>query len=525
MTTGRSFYDTTLFAELLAARQRFGAGQIAIEDADQQRLSYGRLILASLVLGRRLCLGSRREETIGILLPNACAAVITLFGINAFGRVAAILNFTAGPRNLVSAVNTALVRTIITSRRFAEKAKLEPVLDALRQVKTRDGMGMRIIYLEDVHASIGIFDKLLGAVRSCFAKQFHRLKGVSPSQAAVVLFTSGTEGEPKGVVLTNSNLVANSRQVFTHASGALLPTDIVFNPLPIFHAFGLTAATLMPLFNGLKVVLYPNPLQYRQVARMIHQSKASVLIATDTFLAGYARAAGPGELDSIRLVVAGAEPVRGETRRLWAKYGTEILEGYGATECSPVIAFNVPETNRSGTVGRPLPDIETEVVPVPGLPEGGRLKVHGPNVMAGYLTAANPGVVIPPPGGWHDTGDIVSMDDDGFITIHGRGRRFAKIGGEMVSLAAIEMLTSSLWPESRHVVISIPNARKGEQLILLTEEKDSSVEQLRERARQQGFPDLWVPKSIVVVEKIPISGIGKIDLAAAAAMVQESPGL
>lgn len=519
-----SAQDTTLFARLLAARRRHGAEKIAIEDLDGQKLSYGRLILASLVLGRRLCLGSRRGETIGILLPNVAGLVITLFGLNAFGRVAAILNFTAGPRNLTSAVSTALIRTIVTSRRFVETANLQAVIEALAQVKARDGRDVvRIVYLEDARASIGLFDKLLGAIRSLYAQRFHLAQRVHPSRAAVVLFTSGTEGAPKGVVLTNANLTANSRQIFTHAAGALSPADIVLNPLPMFHAFGLTAATLMPLLNGLKVVVYPNPLQYRQVARLIHSSRASVLMATDTFLLGYARAAEPGELDSIRLVVAGAEPVKEETRRRWAKFGTEILEGYGATECSPVIAFNVPDSNRFGSVGRTLPEIETELVPVPGLAEGRRLRVRGPNVMAGYLTATNPGVVVPPPGGWHDTGDIVSIDD-GFITIKGRAQRFAKIGGEMVSLAAIEMLAAELWPESRHVVISVPDARKGEQLVLVTEEMGSSAGKLREGARQQGFPELWIPKSILVVAEIPVLGTGKVDLPATIAMAERWRG-
>lgn len=511
----------TLFAGLLAGRDFFGPDKIAVEDSEGQKLSYSRLVLASLILGRRLCKGSRQGEAIGILLPNVSGFLITLFGLNAFGRVAAILNYTSGSRNLTSAAQTALIRTVVTSRRFVEMAKLEPVIEAISETRTGSGQMVRIVYLEDVKKSIGLFDKALGAMRSLYAGWFHQGQGSGPSKAAAVLFTSGTEGLPKGVVLTNANLMANSRQMFAHADGALSTADVVLNPLPMFHSFGLTAATLMPLLHGLKVVLYPNPLQYRQVARAIHASRATVLMATDTFLLGYARAAEPGELDSIRLVVAGAEPVKEETRRRWAAFGTEILEGYGATECAPVIAFNVPATNRFGTVGRALPEIETNLVPVPGLADGGRLRIRGPNVMAGYLAAENPGVVVPPEGGWHDTGDIVRIDDDGFISIQGRARRFAKIGGEMVSLAAIELLAQGLWPESQHVVVSLADVRKGEQLVLVTDARESSAEKLRACAREQGFPELWVPKMILVVPAIPVLATGKVDLPATIAMVHQ----
>lgn len=513
--------DATLFTALLEARRRHGAKTIAIEDADGQKLSYGRLVLASLVLGEQLRRGSRPGETVGLLLPNVGGLVIALMGLNAFGRVAALLNFTAGSRNLHSAIDTALIRTVVTSRRFVKMAKLESLIEALQREVTHTGQPVRIVFLEDVRESIGLFDKLRGSIRSLAAGWFHRRQRVAPSQPAVVLFTSGTEGMPKGVVLTNQNLTANSRQIFAHAAGALSPADIVLNPLPIFHSFGLTASTLMPLFNGLKVVLYPSPLHYAEVARLIHSSRASVLMATDTFLNGYIRAAKPGELDSIRLVVAGAEAVKDDTRRRWAECGTEILEGYGTTECSPVISYNLPGSNRFGTVGRPLPEIETELVPVPGHAEGGRLRVRGPNVMAGYLTSGNPGVIEPTEGGWHDTGDIVTIDD-GFITIKGRARRFAKIAGEMVSLSAIEMLASRAWPQSQHVVISLSDTRRGEQLVLVTDAQDCSVSTLRELARREGFSELWVPKVILTVDEIPVLGTGKVDLPATIAMAERA---
>ena len=281
----------------------------------------------------------------------------------------------------------------------------------------------------------------------------------------------------------------------------------------MFHSFGLTAATFAPLFAGVKVVLYPSPLHYRQVTKLVERSKATVLLATDTFLAGYIRAAEPGQLASLRNVVAGAERVKPATRELWAKNGTEILEGYGVTECSPVLACNQRGDNHVGTVGRLLPGIEARLDPVPGLAEGRRLFVRGPNVMAGYLLADQPGVVTAPKDGWHDTGDIVTMDD-GYVTICGRAKRFAKLGGEMVSLAAIEGLVGALWNDVLHVVLSLPDPRKGEQLLLVTEKANACKDELLAHARKEGFPELWVPKSLLVVPAIPVLASGKIDLQA-----------
>ncbi|KUO55349.1 MAG: hypothetical protein APF80_05095 [Alphaproteobacteria bacterium BRH_c36] len=522
MTFDSRTCQTTVFEALLEARSRHGGSKLAVEDADRQRLTYDRLILGSLVLGSKLTAGTGRGETVGVLLPNVAGMAVTFFALNAFGRVPAILNFTAGQRNVVSAAKTALLHTVVTARRFIEAAKLEPIIAALEKTEIAPGKRVRIVYLEDIRAGIGALDKALGFLRSKYAKSFHRSQGGRADTPGVVLFTSGTEGHPKGVVLTNANLVANARQMFAHAGGAFTPADIVINPLPMFHSFGLTAGTIMPIVSGMQVVLYPTPLHYRQIPKLVRDKKATVLFATDTFLLGYARAADPGDLATMRFVVAGAERVKDHTRKLWQQIGTEILEGYGATECAPVIACNLPGSNRPGTVGRVLPEMEVALEPVEGIETGGRLKVRGPNVMAGYVFAEHPGVVRAPPEGWHDTGDIVDIDDDGFIAIKGRAKRFAKIGGEMVSLAAVETLASNTWPDGQHVVVNLPDERKGEQLILLTDVASAEKDVLLEHARRHGFPELWVPRHILVVATIPVLGSGKIDLPAAAALVRQA---
>jgi acyl-[acyl-carrier-protein]-phospholipid O-acyltransferase / long-chain-fatty-acid--[acyl-carrier-protein] ligase len=289
---------------------------------------------------------------------------------------------------------------------------------------------------------------------------------------------------------------------------------VVMNPLPVFHSYGLTAGFMLGMLHGMKVVLYPSPLHYREVPRLIGKVKATLLFGTDTFLVGYARAAEKNDLSSVRYVITGAERVKDETRRLWDPFGTTILEGYGCTECAPVLACNTPEMAKTGTVGRLLPGINWRLDPVEGITEGGKLVVQGPNVMKGYMLADNPGVIQPPTDGWHDTGDIVTMDDDGCVTIRGRAKRFAKLGGEMVSLAAIETMVADLWPGVNHVAVSLPDPRKGEQIVLVTEQGNADRQALSAYAKAQGFPELWVPRAILVLEQIPVLGSGKIDYAA-----------
>ncbi|MEQ8825505.1 MAG: AMP-binding protein [Filomicrobium sp.] len=514
--------ETTVFDALLDARRRHGGQKVIVEDSEKQALTYDRLVLGSLVLGSKVVAGTTHGETVGVLLPNVSGLVVTFFALHAFGRVPAMLNFSAGQRNIVSSAKTALLHTVVTSRRFVDAAKLEGVIAALEKTEVTPGNTVRIVYLEDIRKKIGTLDKVLGVMRSKMARGFHRKHGNKPGSPAVVLFTSGTEGDPKGVVLTNRNLIANSNQMFAHANGEFTSKDIVMNPLPMFHSFGLTAGTVMPIVNGMRVQLYPTPLHYRQIPQLIKEKGATVLFATDTFLLGYARAADEGDLATMRFVVAGAERVKEQTRKLWTKIGTDILEGYGATECAPVIACNLPGENRPGTVGRALPGMDLKLEPVEGIETGGRLMIKGPNVMAGYVYSDPPGVVVPPTDGWHDTGDIVEIDDEGYIAIKGRAKRFAKIGGEMVSLAAVETLAANTWPEGQHVVVNLPDPRKGEQLILVTDTADADKDVLLQHAREHGFPELWVPKHIMVVANIPVMGSGKVDLPATTALARQT---
>ena len=511
--------QTTLFGALLDTIDKFRAARPALEDVERKPLTYGQLVLGALVLGHALAQQTRRTEVVGVMLPNVTGLAVTIFGLNAFGRVPALLNFSAGSKNLISAIRTGAIRQLITSRRFIAISKLEDTLAALAAIDVTPGRKLVITYLEDVRKNIGTADKLRGLVRSKFARATLRKYALAPGQPAVVLFTSGTEGAPKGVVLTNANVVANARQIFAHADGFLTSDEIVLNPLPMFHSYGLTAATLMPLLSGMKVVLYPSPLHYKEIPKLIGATKATVLFATDTFLQGYARGAEADDLKSVRYIIAGAEKIKDQTRVMWGKYGTTILEGYGVTECAPVLACSLPNRTKPGSVGPLLPGIEARLVPVPGIETGGRLSVRGPNVMAGYLMADKPGVLVPTTDGWHDTGDIVEIDAGGLVSIKGRAKRFAKIGGEMISLAAVETIVATLWPDNNSVVLSVPDARKGEQLVLVTDRRDADRGTLLAAAQRDGVPELWVPRSIVVVAQIPVLASGKTDFVATAELI------
>lgn len=513
-----SNYRTTLPLALLDARAKHGGAKEILEDPERTPLTYNKLILGALVLGRKLKAEARGSKNVGVLLPNVNGVAVTLFGLWFHGLTPVLLNFTAGPRNVVLACETAQVQVIVTSKRFVDQAKLDDVVAAISH-------GRAVVYLEDVRQGLTAVDKVLGVWRSFFARAVGQKAGQDPDSPAVILFTSGSEGVPKGVVLSHANIAANAAQIWRHADGMLTANDIAMNPLPVFHSFGLTAGMMLGLLNGMKVVLYPSPLHFKQVPKLIGETKATFLFATDTFLVGYARAADVDDLKGLRNVVTGAEKVKDSTRALWARWSTEILEGYGCTECSPVLACNIPTDNRHGTVGRLLEMIESRLDRVDGINDGAKLVVRGPNVMLGYMLHSEPGKIQRPKDGWHDTGDIVDLSEDGFVTIKGRAKRFAKIGGEMVSLAGVEAVASSIWPGATHVAVVLPDPKKGEQIVLITDKPDADRAAYIAAAKGNGVAELQFPRAILVVGSIPVLGSGKIDYPAATEVVKRMRAL
>ncbi|CDX61339.1 2-acylglycerophosphoethanolamine acyltransferase [Mesorhizobium plurifarium] len=497
----------TVLEKIIETANERGLKELAVQDPVTGSLSYGKLLTAAAVLGEKFEHLYAGQETLGIMLPNANGSCATLLGVMSAGKVPAMINFTAGAANILSACRAAEVRTVLTSRAFVEQAKLGPVVEEI-------GRSVDIVWLDDLRATIGLKDKLLGLLRKTTPRVARKA-----DDPAAILFTSGSEGTPKGVVLTHRNILANAAQAASRID--FHSGDKVFNVLPIFHSFGMTAGTVLPLISGVPVYFYPSPLHYRIVPELIYGSNATIIFGTDTFLSGYARTAHPYDFRSVRYCFAGAEPVKAATRTTYMeKFGLRILEGYGVTETAPVIAINTPMYNKSGSVGKIMPGMEYRLEPVPGVEEGGRLFVRGPNVMAGYLRAENPGVIEPLENGWHDTGDVVTVDEAGFISIRGRAKRFAKIGGEMVSLAAVEALAGELWKGSLSAVATMPDARKGEKLILITEASGATRADFLAFAKANGAMDLMVPAEVRIVPKVPVLGSGKLDFAGVTRMVR-----
>lgn len=509
-----SNYEETLFESLIDAKVTHGRYYKVAEDVERVPMNYQQLITRSFVLGRIMAKKTKPGEAVGVLLPNSLGTLVVFFGLHAYSRVPAMLNFSSGARNVVSACLSAQVKTVYTSERFIRMAKLEEMQEALKEA------GVNVIHLEKLRAKVNAISKLKGLIYAQFPTYAHswinrkHQELLEPTARAAILFTSGSEGSPKGVVLSHRNIQANRYQI--SACVDFTATDRILNALPVFHSFGLTAGMILPLLSGVYVFFYPSPLHYRIVPELAYDINATILFGTDTFLSGYAKYATPYDFYSVRYIFAGAEKLRAETQLLWMqKFGIRILEGYGVTETSPVLTINTPMQNQTGTVGRLVPGMQYKIRPIPGIAEGGEFIVAGPNVMMGYLKSDNPGVLVPPPGGWYDTGDVVTVDSLGFVTIIGRLKRFAKIGGEMVSLAMVEQLITKLWPDSQHAVINMPDARKGEQLVLLTTHTKAQRSTIVEFAKLNKVPEIAIPKQILTVKEMPLLATGKIDLMAA----------
>lgn len=491
----------TLFDALVAAAKLYGPSREIVEDALGSKLTYRKLLIGARALGARLAAEAKPGAAVGLLLPNSNGIVVALFAVLSGGRVAALLNYTAGSVSVLSALSTANIGTVLTSSSFIEKADLGELVERIRQA------GVRVVHIEEVRDAITRAEKVRAFLR--WRRPLAKRRAEDP---AVILFTSGSEGTPKGVVLSSRSLIANAAQADCRIDFSC--RDTLFNVLPLFHSFGLLGGAFLPLFYGVRLFLYPSPLHYKLIPSVARKVAPTVMFGTDTFLNGYARAAKEGDFDSLRMIVAGAEAVKPETRKMYGdRFGALIVEGYGMTEASPVVAVNSSTFGRDGTVGRLLSGMDMRIDPVEGIEEGGRLHISGPNLMLGYMKDDRPGALQLRDGAWHDTGDIVSVDRDGFITIKGRAKRFAKIAGEMISLGAVEIMVKQLWPEADHAAVAVPDRRRGERIVLVTTQLPARKDELIAYSKRYGATEMMIPDDIVNVDAIPVLGSGKVDYA------------
>ncbi len=511
MSFEASYNDNiSLFAQLMKtakvhSKRGFFHRPAFVEDINRQPNSYKDIIIKSFVLGKYFKKLTQPEEPVALFLPNSIATLCTFFGLSAYDRIPVMLNFSVGAKNMVSMCRTAVVKKVITSRLFIRNAKMENVVEEMEKC------GLEIHYLEDLRHKISLWHKINAFLRYKIKRIPHKEGG---DKKAVILFTSGSEGAPKAVVLSHANIISNIKQLSTIETINI--TDTVFNALPMFHSFGLTVGTLFPLFEGGKLFLYPSPLHYRVIAEIVYEIGATIMFGTDTFFRGYGKIAHPIDFHNIRFMFGGAEAIKPDTRNMWAeRMGIRVMEAYGSTECSPVLTANNRIFNRFGSIGKLLPKIQHKIEPVPGIEKGGELVVKGPNIMMGYIMPDNPGVLVPLKDNWYHTGDVVEIDEIGFVYIKDRIKRFAKIGGEMVSLNAVDEMVRMAYEKSgaeySYGIVAIPHESKGEQIVLVTNNKEVTQDCLHNYIRANGMSELYLPRIILYQESLPVFATGKAD--------------
>ena len=477
---------------------------VAVEDVTRQKLTYRRLLAGADAVARqwRRLWPDHYNARIGVMLPASLAMPVTMLSLWEAGKVPTIFNFSAGAATMLGCARLAGVKQIITSQAFLERTKLD--------VQAMKDAGIEFVFMEDIHGRITRWQRWRSLLRVSLNPRSPIPK--PRSEVAVILFTSGSEGAPKGVELTHTNLLANIRQllsVFDLSDG-----DRLFNSMPLFHSFGVIGMTL-PLIHGCYLFLYPSPLHYRVIPALIYELDCTVFFGTNTFLNGYARKANPFDFRTLRLLFAAAEKLQEATANMWARqFGTRVLEAYGATECSPCITVNTPMNPRFGSAGRFMPGMEYKLEKVEGVAEGGRLWVRGPNIMYGYLNVEADEKFVAG-AGWYDTGDIGRVDEDGFLYILGRLKRFAKISGEMVSLAAAEEALAGAFPQYglrfQIAVLARPDSDRGESLVAVCNEPRLRPDEIRAAINAKGLSNLYVPREIKYVPDIPKLGTGKAD--------------
>lgn len=485
--------NVNLYNELVATVKNSENPSAEIKD-EFNSLSYKKFLISVNVLGTRFEKLFEEEDRVGTLLPTSLGYALTLFSLFKAGKTPALLNFTMGSQTILDCCETSNVSSILTSKEFVRKANLEELIQTLSK-------RYRICYLEDIKAQLTSSEKLIGLADS---KRYKRIKY---HNSEIILFTSGSENKPKGVILTHDNIYNNIQQLVSTLH--LKPTDKFMNVLPMFHSFGMTVGCILPILFGVPVFLYPSPISYKTIPQVLYEENSTLLFGTSTFFQHYGNFAEKHYFQNLRYVIAGAEKLKEDVKQTWAnKFGIRIIEGYGVTEASPVLSLNRPTTHEDGSVGQLLPGIDYEIEPVEGIAKGGNLLVKGPNIMRGYLLH---GQGFVPHTGWYRTGDVVELNETEHVFIKARLKRFAKIGGEMVSLNTVEQMAIHCFGDTQYASVSIADKRKGERIILFTTNPDIKERAFKKFIKEQKQSNLLIPYKMEYIEEIPILGTGKTD--------------
>lgn len=496
------------------AKRRWSSFSLA--DTTGTELSFGKTLIASMLFSRWLRTHSAKDSMVGILLPASAGGALVNVAAFLAGKVPVNLNFTAGQEAMNAAIRKCGINTILTSRAFLSKAQIEET--------------GTMVFVEEIRKTFTPAQRILAALGAFFVPsrllERYYTKNQKPQDLATVIFSSGSTGTPKGIMLSHHNIVANIESVCQVIH--FTPKDRIMGVLPLFHSFGFSISLWLPLVTGFGAVYHPNPTDGKTIGETIRKYKATLLISTPTFFAGYIRRCSAEEFSTLRYVIAGAEKLRDQIRRGFKeKFGLDLLEGYGCTELAPVVSVNLPDVihgnerqigHKPGTVGHPVPGVAVKVVdPDSGntLPhkQEGLLLAKGPNRMLGYLGDAEL-TAQALRDGWYITGDIASLDEDGFISITDRMSRFSKIGGEMVPHVRIEEVINEILGNAACVVTALPDEQRGERLVAFYAQNGTSTDELWEKLTQSGLPKLWIPKreNIHCIDAIPLLGSGKVDL-------------
>lgn len=489
-----------LHQEFIKTAKKNGKKLAIIDKGRERRTTYGKALIASLILARRV--KKYKDGFIGIMIPNSAGSILTVIGVLMAGKVPVMINYSTGAaKNCEYAQKKCGFKRIITSRALLEKigCRLVP--------------GM--IFIEDVFEQLSAKEKIQAALKSKLPTKLllKSIHGGNADDSAVILFTSGSEKDPKAVQLTHKNLWANIQDIYKVLE--IKDEDIILSSLPLFHVYGHTVVFWMPLIRGLSAVTYPNPLEYQKVSSICREEKITLMIGTPVFFMGYLRKSEPGDFKSVRIAIVGADKTPDWLRDEYKKQHDVVLyEGYGCTETSPVVSVNSPSANRPGSIGKPLTTVKVKIAHIDTgeeLPAGqeGKILVKGDLVMKGYFDDLEE-TSVRIKDGWYDTGDMGMFDDDGFLWHRGRLKRFVKIGGEMVSMVKVEHVLSEILPHDIDCcVVEVPDFLKGAKIVATTTQPVESKKILKAMAKE--LPNLALPREFLVIEELPKMGSGKVD--------------